>query len=67
MHIKRVSIVNFVSYDDFNTGAAEGAALQQLSPGLNLLLGANGSGKSNFLQGKTLHVVPACLTTHSLC
>ena len=49
MHIKRVNIVNFVSY----------ALLQlpsDMSPGLNLLLGSNGSGKSNFLQGKYLTI-----------
>lgn len=50
MHIKRVTIENFVSYEHLvlpNEG---------LSPGLNLILGTNGSGKSNFLQGKnTIH------------
>ena len=46
MHIKRVTIKNFVSYEELNQPQLT------LSPGLNLLLGLNGSGKSNFLQGK---------------
>jgi|LauGreDrversion4_2_1035121.scaffolds.fasta_scaffold44030_7 chromosome segregation ATPase len=44
MHIKRVTVKNFVSYED--------QPQVVVSPGLNLLLGLNGSGKSNFLQGK---------------
>jgi chromosome segregation ATPase len=42
MHIKRLNFENFVSYDKFPFPG-------DLSPGLNLFLGANGSGKSNFL------------------
>ncbi len=44
MHIKRVSIQNFVSYEKLDLPT-------ELSKGVNLFLGANGSGKSNFLQG----------------
>jgi len=47
MHIKRVSLVNFVSYQ--HLPELPGG---DLSSGLNLFLGKNGSGKSNLLQGK---------------
>ena len=47
MHIKTVSIEAFLSYERLKM--AEG---MQLSSGCNLILGKNGTGKSNFLQGK---------------
>ena len=48
MHIKSVAIQGFLSYDKLEMGQN-----LQLSPGCNLILGKNGSGKSNFLQGKS--------------
>ena len=48
MHIKSVAIQGFLSYDKLDMGQN-----LQLSPGCNLILGKNGSGKSNFLQGKS--------------
>ena len=47
MHIKRVAIEAFLSYEQLQMGQGV-----ELSPGCNLILGKNGSGKSNFLQGK---------------
>ena len=47
MHIKSVAIEGFLSYEKLQMGQN-----LQLSPGCNLILGKNGSGKSNFLQGK---------------
>ena len=47
MHIKKVVIESFLSYDHL-----EMSDHMHLSPGCNLVLGKNGSGKSNFLQGK---------------
>ena len=47
MHIKNVAIQGFLSYEKLEMGQK-----LQLSPGCNLILGKNGSGKSNFLQGK---------------
>lgn len=47
MHIKTVAIEAFLSYEQLKM--AEG---MELSPGCNLILGKNGTGKSNFLQGK---------------
>ena len=49
MYIKRVNIHNFVSYERLELPV-------ELSKGLNLFLGANGSGKSNFLQGIIISV-----------
>jgi chromosome segregation ATPase len=45
MHIKRVIVDNFVSYEHLELPS-------DLSKGLNLILGQNGSGKSNFHQGR---------------
>ena len=47
MHIKSVAIEAFLSYEKLMMSSN-----MQLSPGCNLILGKNGSGKSNFLQGK---------------
>ena len=47
MHIKRVAIDAFLSYQKL-----EMAGDLTLDPTCNLILGKNGSGKSNFLQGK---------------
>ena len=47
MYIKSVAIEAFLSYESLSMGQN-----MQLSPGCNLILGKNGSGKSNFLQGK---------------
>jgi structural maintenance of chromosome 3 (chondroitin sulfate proteoglycan 6) len=46
LFIKSVAIKDFLTYQDFKleTSAATG-----LSPGCNLVLGKNGSGKSSFL------------------
>lgn len=49
MHIKRVAIEAFLSYQKL-----EMAGDLTLDPACNLILGKNGSGKSNFLQGKHL-------------
>ena len=49
MHIKGVAIEAFLSYDHLKMDAN-----MQLDRGCNLILGKNGSGKSNFLQGKYL-------------
>ena len=46
MHIKRVAIEAFLSYEQLQMGQGV-----ELSSGCNLILGKNGSGKSNFLQG----------------
>lgn len=45
MNIKRVSIEGFKSFKELQMSS-------DLSPGLNLILGQNGRGKSNFLQGE---------------
>ena len=45
MRVKRVTINGFKSYKQLELE-------EDLSPGLNLVLGSNGSGKSNFLEGK---------------
>ena len=47
MYIKTVAITGFLSYERLEMGAN-----LQLDPGCNLILGKNGSGKSNFLQGR---------------
>ena len=47
MYIKTVAITGFLSYEHLEMGAN-----LCLDPGCNLILGKNGSGKSNFLQGK---------------
>ena len=47
MRIKRVVIEAFASYDKIEMK-------DEFSPGCNLILGKNGCGKSNFLQGKCL-------------
>lgn len=47
MYIKTVAITGFLSYEHLEMGAN-----LRLDPGCNLILGKNGSGKSNFLQGK---------------
>jgi structural maintenance of chromosome 3 (chondroitin sulfate proteoglycan 6) len=44
MRIKKVQIWAFASYQKLEM-------TEDLSPGCNLILGKNGSGKSNFLQG----------------
>ena len=46
MRIKRVTIEAFASYERLEM-------TDEFSPGCNLILGKNGSGKSNFLQGKS--------------
>ena len=46
MYIKKVVLENFASYEKLQMD-------QDLSRGVNLILGKNGSGKSNFLQGKS--------------
>jgi len=48
MRIKRVQIQAFASYQQLEM-------TEDLSSGCNLILGKNGSGKSNFLQGKLLN------------
>jgi len=48
MHIKRVTINGFTSYEQLTMESGK-----QLSKGCNLILGLNGCGKSNFLQGKS--------------
>ena len=58
MHIKRVNVENFVSYDKLQVPV-------ELSKGLNLLLGSNGSGKSNFLQGN--HRTDVTLYSDCVC
>jgi chromosome segregation ATPase len=45
MRIKRVTIDAFASYDRLEMS-------EEFNPGCNLILGKNGCGKSNFLQGK---------------
>ena len=55
MHIKSVAIEAFLSYEQLQM--AEG---MQLSPGCNLILGKNGTGKSNFLQGKFSSLFGVC-------
>jgi len=45
MRIKRVVIEAFASYEKLEMK-------DEFSPGCNLILGKNGCGKSNFLQGK---------------
>lgn len=47
MFIKRVKAQNFISYRELQMQ-------DDLDKGCNLILGYNGSGKSNFLQGKRL-------------
>ena len=49
MHIKSVAIQGFLSYEHLLMSQD-----LQLSPGCNLILGKNGTGKSNFLQGKQI-------------
>ena len=57
MHIKRVAIEAFLSYEQLQMGQGV-----ELSPGCNLILGKNGSGKSNFLQGKsTTFILTNCI------
>ena len=51
MHIKRVAIDAFLSYQKL-----EMAGDLTLDPTCNLILGKNGSGKSNFLQGKISNI-----------
>ena len=46
MHIKNVAIEAFLTYEKLEM------AELKLDKGCNLILGKNGSGKSNFLQGK---------------
>ena len=53
MYIKSVAIEAFLSYDHLAMGAN-----MQLDKGCNLILGKNGSGKSNFLQGKQALLLP---------
>lgn len=45
MRIKRVVIEAFASYEKLEMN-------DEFNPGCNLILGKNGCGKSNFLQGK---------------
>ena len=45
MHIKSVKLESFLSYDSLDMGSVE------LDQGCNLILGKNGTGKSNFIQG----------------
>ena len=52
MHIKSVAIEAFLSYEQLTMGQD-----MQLSAGCNLILGKNGTGKSNFLQGKYHRVI----------
>ena len=47
MHIKSVAIEGFLSYEKLQMNGD-----LQLSQGCNLILGKNGSGKSNLLKGK---------------
>lgn len=49
LFIKRVAIKDFLTYQDFEMESSGSAANLGLSPGCNLVLGKNGSGKSSFL------------------
>ena len=57
MHIKRVIVDNFVSYEHLELPS-------DLSKGLNLILGQNGSGKSNFHQGRYKHFSKNVISDH---
>ena len=49
MFVKKVQALNFVSYKELQMRDED-----SLMQGCNLILGYNGQGKSNFLNGKSL-------------
>ena len=57
MFIKRIKAENFVSYRDLQMP-------EEFHPGCNLILGLNGQGKSNLLQGKYINTNQ---NSHNLC